>query len=185
MFVRSKIIDGKKRQYLVESYRDKATGKIRQRHIAYVDLWLGKDIAKLIGMIKKFREHWTNSEHLEHTKAFRRVALEKATTFDKAIAKFQDRMRINMVPVRNRVDRRRINSITGVRHLQYAHPPKDLYNGLIVLLKRVNSEIRELEKEIEMITWSSEMLDTFIRHSKFIHEKREEALRLLNATMKK
>ena len=96
MFVRLKTIDGKKRRYLVESCRDKTTGRIRQRHIAYVDLWPEKDIARLIRMIKEYREAWADSERAENTKAFKRVALDKAVTLDIAIRKFKRDMRIDL-----------------------------------------------------------------------------------------
>jgi hypothetical protein len=125
MFVRSKIIDGKKRRYLVESYRDKSAGKIRQRHIAYVDLWPKKSVARLVRMIKKYREHRADSESPEHTKPFRRVALDKAVTMEWKIKKFMRDMKINVLPDRLRVDRRRINEATGVRHLQTVRTLKD------------------------------------------------------------
>jgi hypothetical protein len=185
MFVRSKIIDGKKRRYLAESYRDKTTGKIRQRHIAYVDLWPKKDIAKLIRMVKKYQEHWANSERPEHAKAFRRVALDKAVTLDKAIAKFKRTMRINLTPARNRVDGRRMDNDTGIRHLQHAHIPKNPYSEFIGLIMRVDSKVRDLENEARMISWSDDRLEGFVRASKFIHDKREEALRLINEKIKK
>jgi hypothetical protein len=163
----------------------KTTGKICQRHIAYVDLWPKKEIGKLIKMIKKCREHWANSERTEHTKAFRRIALDKAVILDKAIAKFKCTMRINLTPARDRIDRRRINSDTGIRHMQHAHPPKNPYSEFIVLLMRVESKVRELENKAQMVAWSDDELEFFIRRLEFIQNKREEAQRVLNAKTKR
>jgi hypothetical protein len=186
MFVRPKTtIDGKKRRYLVESYRDKTTRKPRQRHIAYVDLWPKKDIARLIRMVKKCRDALVNSERPENTKAYKRVALDKAVTLDKAIKKFKRDMRVKLVPSRNKVDRRRLDADTGIRHLQNARIPVNPFCESISLLMRAASNIRELENKAKMIAWPDDKLDSFIAFSKFIHDKHEEALRLLNAkTMK-
>lgn len=181
MFVRPKTIDGKKRRYLVESYRDETTRKPCQRHIAYVDLWQKKDIARLIKMHKELAKALANSKRSDATNAFKRVALDKAVTLDIAIQKFKRDMRINLVPSRNKVDRRRLDAETGVRHLQKARNPVNQFSETISLLMRVDSKIRELENEVRMIAWSDDRLDSFIFDSKFIHDKHEEALRLLNA----
>jgi hypothetical protein len=185
MFVRSKVIDGKKRRYLVESCRDKTTGNIYQRHIAYVDLWPDKDIARLIGMIKAFREAWADSERAEHTKAFRRVALDKAAKLDGSIREFKRDMRINLTPSRNKVDRRRLDQDTGVRHLQYARDSKTAFYEWWDFILRAGGKVRRMENELAMAEWSDDDLESFIHHSEFVHAKHEEAKRMLNARTKK
>ena len=185
MFVRLKTIDGKKRRYLVESCRDKTTGRIRQRHIAYVDLWPDKDIDRLIGMIKELRKVWADSERTEHTKAFRRVALDKAAKLDISIRKFKRDMRINLQPSRDKVDRRRLDQDTGVRHLQYARDSESAFCEWWHFILRAGSKVRRMENELAMDEWSDDDLESFIHHSEFVHAKHEEAKRLLNARIKK
>jgi len=92
---------------------------------------------------------------------------------------------VNLVPSRNKVDRRRLDADTGIRHLQNARIPVNPFCESISLLMCVASNIRKLENEAQMIAWSDDKLDSFIAFSKFIHDKHEEALRLVNAkTMK-
>jgi hypothetical protein len=106
MFVRPKKIQGIKRLYLVESYRNEE-GKSRQRHIAYVDLWSEKDIAKLIRMHEKHREAMTNSNRPGATKAYKQFASKIASKLLKKIDDFKRDMAIKVATRRNRVDRRR------------------------------------------------------------------------------
>jgi hypothetical protein len=185
MFVRTKVIDGKKRRYLVESCWDKKTKKHRQRHIEYVDGWPKKDIARLIRMIKKYRDAWANSERPENTKAYKRVALDKAVTLDKAIQKFKRDMRINLVPSRNKGDRRRLDADTGKRHLQKSASG---ISPLTALSHSLNHSFALFEKWTEtepLADWDTSTLETLVVETKQIHDLHEEAKRLLNAkTMK-
>jgi hypothetical protein len=116
MFVRTKIIDGKKRRYLVESYYDKTTKKRRQRHIAYIDLWPEKDVKKLIKIHKEYSKALANSERPDVTKAYKRVAVNNAANLWKRIEKFRRAVHIDVTLKRRSVDHRIVDRISQKLH---------------------------------------------------------------------
>jgi hypothetical protein len=144
MFVRTKIIDGKKRRYLVESYRN-AQGKPRQRHICYVDLWPKKDIETLVWMIERYREHLAEAENPAHTKAFKRVALDKADKLDVKIQKFKRSMDDKLEWKRARADKRSIDQTTGVRHAQNAREETAPFSEFIVAAGKLGWWLKQME----------------------------------------
>jgi hypothetical protein len=105
MFVRSKIIDGKKRRYLVESYRNEH-GKPRQRHIAYIDLWPEKDVKWLINLHREYAKALANSKQPGATKVFKQVAAKNAAKLWIDIEKFTRAVLINVTRKRWGVDGR-------------------------------------------------------------------------------
>jgi len=177
VFTRWKTVDGKKRRYLVESYRDKSTGKIRQRHLAYVDLWPRKDIAKLVFLIQTHRKHMADSENTIHTKAFRRGALDKAVKMEKKIKKFVRNAALDVLPARRRVDRRRINQATGVSHLQ-KRIPCDPWCQMVSRAAGFTAAMDKLENEMPMEKWPAEMLDNFLEDMAAVQTKIDKAKKL-------
>ena len=129
MFPRVKTIDGKKRRYLVESYRNEQ-GKPRQRHIAYIDLWPEKDIARFIEMHRQYKEALANSKRPDVTKVYKQVAKNIATKLWEKIEIFEREMEIKLAPDRNRADGRRIDSGTGLRRHARQHVPPNLLSEL-------------------------------------------------------
>ncbi len=144
MFVRTKTIDGKKRRYLVESFRNEE-GEPRQRHICYVDLWPEKDIARLVTMIKEQRKHLANGENPANTKVYRQKARSLAITQYSKIEKFKQAMDAKVGWDRAKADKRRINTTTGVRHQQNAREPINPFNSFIVTAATVQKWLRQLE----------------------------------------
>ena len=120
MFVRAKIIDGKKRRYLVKSYYDKNTKKRHQRNIAYVDLWPEKHVAKFVALHEEYAKSLANAERSDATKVFKQMAASNAAKLFKDIQKFKQAMKINLRPVRRQLDGRGIDPDTGTRQIQYA-----------------------------------------------------------------
>jgi hypothetical protein len=147
MFVRTKIIAGKKRSYLVESVRDQATGKIRQEHIAYVDLWPKKDVRKLVKLIGQYREHLANAEGPEHPKAFQQAAATKARRLDSQIQGFKRAMDMKVSGRRAAVDKRRINEAAGVRHQQDFREARNYYNEFLSKLGNAKLCLGKMEPE--------------------------------------
>jgi hypothetical protein len=118
MFVRTKIIDGKKRRYLVESYRNDQ-GKVRQRHITYVDKWPETDIEKIKDLYKQYKTALANSISDQHAKAFKQEAANEASKLWTSIRKFEHAMDSKVWADRARADGRRLDSGTGKRRHQF------------------------------------------------------------------
>lgn len=147
MFVRPKIIDGKKRLYLVESYRVKTIRNPRQRFIAYVDQWPKEAVEKLKQLHKEYKKQLADSlwkgkdEH--KTDIFMRRAKAKAGIILQQIADFERKMTIEVAPKREKVDRRR----KGVIREPASEP--NYYNKLFYLLdsRKLNDILSQLAKD--------------------------------------
>ena len=105
MFTRWKIIDGKKRRYLVEAYRD-AKGRPRQRHIAYVDLWPEPDIEKLKQLQGHYAKALKEANRTSQSKADKQSAVALATKCLDRIQTFMGVMDRKMRKVRYYADGR-------------------------------------------------------------------------------
>ena len=99
MFTRWKTIDGKKRRYLVESYRDEK-GRPRQRHIAYVDLWPEADIEKLKQLHDQYAKALKEANRTSQSKADKQSAVALATKCQNHIMTFTEVMDRKMRKVR-------------------------------------------------------------------------------------
>ena len=160
MFVRTKIIAGKKRRYLVESYRDEKADKIRQRHLAYVDLWPTRAIAKLAKLYERYNKAMADSQWAgkdeRKTESFMRQAKANAGKIQIQISNFKRAMAIEVTPRRKRVDRR----IKGERYICHRIPA---YNKLFYCLQKHKFSIilDQLAEDYGPVAgWSAESKDS-------------------------
>jgi hypothetical protein len=172
MFVRTKIIDGKKRRYLVKSYRDKETGKPCQRHIAYIDLWSENDVARLMKMHKQYQEALANAERPDATKVFKKNAVEAL----KDIENFKRAVSMNVKRERNYVDGRRLDLATGQRRKQFvALGTPDIYFRRAI--NNAELQLRQWIIKEPIESWSKESrlaVKTELRWLQDLYKKLEE-----------
>ena len=177
MFVRTKIIHGRPRNYLVQSGRDDSTGKSRQRHIAYVDGWSKADIEKLKKMHEALEDASANAIRADATKAFKAEAAERAARLKDKIFNFKRDMTINLQPSRAKTDRRRPrrSSEGGGRALDLQDRLGKWCSHIIIFKQEYLKAIRE--KPLAERTPSE--WEKVVSETEWMAEARNEALRLL------
>jgi hypothetical protein len=158
MYTRWKTIAGKKRRYLVESYRDEK-GRPRQRHIAYVDLWTEDDIKKLVGLHEKFRAALASVINPSGTKADMQKAADLAAKCQKDIATFQGVMECKMRKVRYYSDARvgpdRTKKPNWHERIEFKNP----YSYFFKLRARAAYDLSNLREKVKLFHANPKLLD--------------------------
>ena len=163
MFTRWKTIDGKKRRYLVESYRDEK-GRPRQRHIAYVDLWPEPDIEKLKQLHGHYAKALKEANRTSQSKADKQSAVALATKCQDHIMTFMEGMDRKMRKVRYYSDGRvgaERNKKPQLREL--LELPPEPFEFFARLHTRAAYQLRFLRSEVERIQSTSGYRDEFGR----------------------